>query len=66
MSNQIYIDSDKETDGNQSENEEEITFGFGDIFKIILAMFSLTAPYLIAFMLLFGLAIALVLGYFLL
>jgi len=65
MANQTYIDPNKKSDDDQAEEQEDITFGFADLGKIILAIYSLTAPYLIAFMLLFALAIALILGYFL-
>ena len=64
MANQIYVDSNKEPEEKQKEEDE--TLGFADLGKIIIAVYSLTAPYFIAFILLFALAIALVLGIFLL
>lgn len=64
MANQIYIDSNKEPEEKQQEEDE--TLGFGELRKIIIAVYTLTIPYFIAFIVLFALAIALILGYFLL
>lgn len=63
MANQIYVDSNKEP--KEKHQEEDETLGFVDLGKIIIAIYSLTAPYFIVFILLFALATVLILGVFL-
>lgn len=64
MANQIYIDSDQEPEEKQANEQESRVLGVGEITKIIVAIYSLTAPYFIAFILLFAISVALVLAYF--
>jgi len=64
MAKQIFMDQNREPEENQEQEDD--TLGFRDLGKIIVAIYSLTAPYFIAFILFFALAIALVLGIFLL